>query len=533
MFEQNFPEYIQGLVKHDVDGVKFFLNPENLAAVRALDELNTKLIALTEGHVSIHKVAYNVESPIRAGKSKPRTAGVEFIINGATSGYIKPDGFTAFEQQIKDHIKPELHEEAATLLASIQKNLKALQSKHDILFTMELEPQEDESVRVKNAKAWPVMHVVEEEYPADDAPEGTPSDFNNISVLGEGTTAQVRVAQDIYTGALRLEKIIAGENEEEVRALAQAEIEVLKRLGRFHGVSFRISETEKTNEVTGGVRKYKAYIMTDHAGQELFDYLQSGQMYEQAKDETEKVEIFLECAINILEEMCLFHDLGILHLDIKSENAARDKSGKISFIDFAFAARDLDQSKKAVLEILRGTEGLIDPKVLLEYAKNLDTKTGKSKVTYSQFTDIYALGLLLVEILPFASTKVTLKTNMAGDSQYVTYPVKGVNAGFLWQSSEHFHKEIFVDALKLINSCAKEPEDERYTARALLGKFKELHDNACRLKGKGRPAPTPSYTPRKERAETSKNAEKSAKEKVQTKQDEHAKTSHRKSFGTS
>ena len=95
--------------------------------------------------------------------------------------------------------------------------------------------------------------------------------------------------------------------------------------------------------------------------------------------EQKALPMFLE----ILDTVAYLHHNGILHLDIKSNNVMIQPNGRIKLIDLGIASRMTDAST--------GTTGFGTP----AYMPPEQSKGGQC----GQYTDIFALGIMLFEML--------------------------------------------------------------------------------------------------------------------------------------
>lgn len=104
--------------------------------------------------------------------------------------------------------------------------------------------------------------------------------------------------------------------------------------------------------------------------------------------EHKALPLFLE----ILETVAYLHQNGILHLDIKSNNIMIQPNGRIKLIDLGIASRMSDASNSTGF----GTPSYMPPEQ-------------SEKSHCGQYTDIFALGILLFEMLtgtvPFTGQK--------------------------------------------------------------------------------------------------------------------------------
>src|SRR2546428_3721960 len=103
----------------------------------------------------------------------------------------------------------------------------------------------------------------------------------------------------------------------------------------------------------------------------------------------EKQKLSPEAAVEIMQQVCraleAAHSVGVIHRDLKPQNAMRDKTGRILVMDFGLA-RSLGGGGMTQTGALNGTMDYMSPEKAL--GKELD-----------QRSDLFALGLIFYELL--------------------------------------------------------------------------------------------------------------------------------------
>ena len=152
--------------------------------------------------------------------------------------------------------------------------------------------------------------------------------------------------------------------------------------------------------------------------------------------EQKALPLFLE----ILDTVAYLHGNGILHLDIKSNNVMLQPNGKIKLIDLGIAKRMSDASNTGF-----GTPAYMPPEQ-------------SEKGICGRYTDVFALGVVLFEMLTGHLPFTSQSPNARQASEEIKYKIKYEPTPQMKQ----FYPHITPD-LQFIVECAlaKNP-DERY-----------------------------------------------------------------------
>jgi len=228
----------------------------------------------------------------------------------------------------------------------------------------------------------------------DYKPTHTLSDFEFVhdpkdkrSKLGVGSFATVKLAKEKKTGKSYALKMIDVDR----KKASKTDIQNLKREIGIH------KDLDHPNIV-----KFHGYIQQDNLIYLILDYAEHGNLYSymhRKKTLTDK-EVF-----KFFYQTCLaidyLHQNNIIHRDLKPENLLLDKDFNIKVCDFGWSAYHISQERKTFC----GTYEYMAPEIV-------------NKKTYDYRVDIWALGILLFELIhskaPFQGRSVQeIKTSLS------------------------------------------------------------------------------------------------------------------------
>ena len=210
-----------------------------------------------------------------------------------------------------------------------------------------------------------------------------------VELIGQGAFAcvyKVSVPGHARPLALKLSKEPVTSSDQAQRALR--EITILRSLSNPHIV-----------------RTYDCGLREDGHIYMLMDLLE-GQPLDQWHDFTTPLEPVQ--ALTIVHQMCLglaeAHAKGIVHRDVKPENAFVTEDGEVKLLDFGLA-RSWDDSSPAGLNATRSHMVIGTP----HYSQPEQLKTQ----VLTPASDVYSLGLILYELLscftPFSTAKTMVE----------------------------------------------------------------------------------------------------------------------------
>jgi serine/threonine protein kinase len=195
--------------------------------------------------------------------------------------------------------------------------------------------------------------------------------------LGEGAFGKVKLAQNLNSGewiALKIEPAIL-----EYIPVIETEIKMLAKLKRLKATAF-------IRKKPGKIEKYN--ILMEYApGTNLYDFLMSRRDAANPLDPVLLIDIVI-MTLKAIHEM---HMQDILHRDIKLENIMYDPATNIVKSIDVGSARTATRTAGSLFFLSDRLEGSINY-LAPECLRTLP-------VVYSEKTDVYALGRIILEIL--------------------------------------------------------------------------------------------------------------------------------------
>jgi serine/threonine protein kinase len=211
--------------------------------------------------------------------------------------------------------------------------------------------------------------------------------------LGDGAQGKVELAQNVQTGLWFAVKVGTGatiyseEDIEKAKKDMEQEHKILKHIGRATGTMFAhekmFSKAKRPRDIDD-VRVQFHSMMELTSGCNIEEFLQK-----RRGSPPLSATHWLDITLGLLLSVKNFQAMGFLHRDIKLDNFMFDSfRHQVSLIDFG-AAKAMD-SKGEVTGDLIGTPGYIAPEIK------------GTHITYNEKSEVYALGVLLKQILGFS-----------------------------------------------------------------------------------------------------------------------------------
>lgn len=202
-------------------------------------------------------------------------------------------------------------------------------------------------------------------------------------LLGSGAFGKVKISQDLdqgIDGKLKAGKLKVVKISHKITDNTKEEAAMTKK------AKVLVGQHQRTD-------KEKLYQFQEYGGKEIFE------LFNARKENGELLIGFeerIEIAMKIFEQMKIMHDTyGIIHRDIKSENILYNPITKqVMIIDYGFAMEVKEGNSKDYI-----TDGRLCG-TPLALAPEIRAKDGPK---YSQATDVYAAGTVLMDLFGYLS----------------------------------------------------------------------------------------------------------------------------------
>jgi len=247
--------------------------------------------------------------------------------------------------------------------------------------------------------------------------------YEEISILGEGSTGKVHLCVDRETG----------------RQVAIKKMNLKKQQRR----ELLLNEvaTMKYYEHPNIVKMYNSYLVGDELWLVL-EYLEGGPLTEIVTKITMNEQQIATVCLQCLQALAFLHAEGIIHRDIKSDSILLASDGSVKLSDFGFCAQVSDDVPKR--KSLVGTPYWLSPEII-------------SRQLYGPETDIWSMGIMVMEMIdgepPFYNEPPIQAMKLIRDKP----PPKLHNQSGISKCLENFLSRMIV----------KDP-NQRATARELL-----------------------------------------------------------------
>lgn len=232
---------------------------------------------------------------------------------------------------------------------------------------------------------------------------------NSQYILGAGSRGVVKLLNNLLTGDFRAIKTSRIYYEADSKKMCENESSTLYAIGQSKSQDIIIRNSKKSNY------NKASNIMPLAGGLDLFEILSlyEDEYEDECEDEYDDVNsphkwpemIWLDIAIKIAEAELDLQQQGFFHKDIKGQNIFWDLARqKITLIDFNVSDKyKFNESKQAYSSgFFAGTATFIAPELIDkrdEYLRLGEENAYKYFVTFTEKTEVYALGILLTNIL--------------------------------------------------------------------------------------------------------------------------------------
>lgn len=268
--------------------------------------------------------------------------------------------------------------------------------------------------------------------------------------IGEGTFGTVYLGQ--YQGENVAVKILHCVDEQKF----EHEVKQTKlRHPCIAGLKAVVAQTAHDNEPS------YYYIITEYApGGSLADFFKKNS---NPDDFTWLWRITL--ALDIAKGLLFLHENNVIHRDLKSENVLLDaQNAHAKLCDFGLAITKAANNRTIIGELC-GTSKYLAPELLQEFIDDFDNQDNDNICTYSFATDIYALAVVLFELIDH-------KKSFHGFQLSILLYKKIINENFRPEISENTP----VAYQKIIKTCWQKQSELRMSADLIVEELQDQHD---------------------------------------------------------
>ena len=157
--------------------------------------------------------------------------------------------------------------------------------------------------------------------------------------------------------------------------------------------------------------------------------------------------------MEVLDTVAYLHRRSVLHLDIKSNNVMIQPNGKIKLIDLGIASRMTEASSSTGF----GTPAYMPPE---------QSEMG----VCGKYTDIFALGIMLFEMLTGRLPFISYNTNSRQALAEIKYKIKNEPTPCM----SKFYPMLIDDLQAIVNKAlAKIPEERFQTCEEFMSAIKK------------------------------------------------------------
>jgi len=440
------------------EGPAFLVDKENREQVLNLERLNQALINVTSkydytGGVFLKKIKQQTDtSTSRRKTTHPQQIKVHAWFGGEKVYSLDEatDIAAFFDETLRIIRDPEDQAEAKKILEEMLESIKKYDAMHSLLFSHDFEEivDEDNSIRQTeklHTRAWIMLHNPEEYDVEDDAEKPE----NSTSVLAAGKFSKARFVQSPENGEIYILLVDESKRTDKKERSQKIAMECLKRMDQFLG-----------HAMIGD----KDYTITPYVGESLFEFIMVDndreKLYQDCQDDIQQLNAFAIMAHSASYDLGLIHDQGIVHCDIKPENGGFDKRWYVKWFDFGLSELADEGRTEAASPYSKGTPQYAAPELI---------KQKKPPYIYTQAGDVYALGKVLMLMMPNAMVK--RKYILHDDSFYVAYPIK-LKENFAFNDPDI--QDALIKVIGLINLCGNLDPTQRPTAGQLSEAFYQL-----------------------------------------------------------
>ncbi|MDF1545621.1 MAG: protein kinase [bacterium] len=197
-------------------------------------------------------------------------------------------------------------------------------------------------------------------------------DYNLVSKIGQGGIAEIYKARQASLNREVAIKILSAEMTEDK--------EIVRRFERESIVVAGLNHPNIVHVIDKGVTSGRYYF--------VMEYIDGTSMREVIDSSKIPLKTKLEAMVQVCKALDYAHKNGVIHRDIKPANILIDKQGNALVADFGIAQMvGSPDSEMTATDMIMGTLAYMSPEQKI------------SSTNVDQTTDIYAMGVILYEIL--------------------------------------------------------------------------------------------------------------------------------------
>ena len=237
--------------------------------------------------------------------------------------------------------------------------------------------------------------------------------FKVIADLGSGTTAEVKLVENIHTSEKFACKVIKGDNSAQALEDVQKEVTIMSSMKHDNILNIKAVGRGPYDKQDGTEPKEVIFILLELAQHgELFDWISNTGKF----SEPTARYFFMQ----ILSALSYIHNtIGVCHRDLKPENILIDENFNLKLADWGMAIPLVGRTGNGKLNSYKGTLGYMPPE---QHAGKL--YTGKQA---DLFAVAVVLFMMITQCQPFDEAKIT-------DKYYRL--IAGNKASYYWRTFE-------------------------------------------------------------------------------------------------
>ena len=278
-------------------------------------------------------------------------------------------------------------------------------------------------------------------------------DYTLVSKIGQGGIAEIyKARQDSLNREVAI-KILSAEMTNDK--------EIVRRFERESIVVARLNHPNIVHVIDKGVTSGRYYF--------VMEYISGTSMREVIDSEKVALKTKLEAMVQVCKALDYAHRNGVIHRDIKPANILIDRQGNALVADFGIAQMiGTPDSEMTATDVIMGTLAYMSPEQKI------------SSTNVDQTTDIYAMGIILYEILlgkkPMGHFKLPSEIDPTIDKRFdsILQRCLAPEAKDRFQAAVEL-KDAILEAMNEDSALSKEGDYElKETSDSFMGKCRYL-----------------------------------------------------------